>query len=582
MSIIKKVKNFPINPGCYIFKNRSGKIIYVGKAKNLKKRVISYWQKKDRDSKTQKLIKEIASIEYFITDSEVEALLLEARLIRENRPKYNIVLKDSIRYAYLKITNEKFPRLLTVRKTNIKGNFFGPYADGSARARIALMTAKLFKFRTCKRLSKKACLQYHIGNCQAPCVGLISEQDYNKNIKAAKLFLKGDIKKLVRDLQQRMKQASNAQNYEQAQVFRDQLKALDILQQRQKVDLLKKINQDAINFIIATRGVSFSAPSESPRLGGGLRRCSGKALESPAISAGRLQRSSDKNKQRLILQVFHIKKGTILNKEEFKFANGEVDKILPDFIKQYYATNDIPHEIILPQKLKEQNLIKKYLEKLAKPSSCAQGLGKHKVQLTVPQKGVKKKLLEMIKNNLILSLESQNQPLVDLRDKLNLAALPRMIECFDVSNLGSSDIVASVVCFKDGCPDKSSYRKFKIKTTNIQDDFAAIGEVVERRYSRSNGSRTPKKEVRLPLLPDLIVVDGGLGQLHSAQEKLEKLNLPVPVIGLAKREELIYTLSNNQPIKLSKKSAGLKLLQHIRDEAHRFTVSFHRQRRRMI
>lgn len=514
-----KIKNIPHSPGCYIYKNKTGKIIYVGKAKDLKKRVSSYFQKKDNDVKTNSLVKEIFDIEYFATDNEIEALLLEARLIRDNKPKYNIDLKDSIRYAYLKITDEKFPRLISTRRVDGKGKFFGPYADGSARARIALMAIKMFKIRTCKKMPKQACLQYHIGNCLAPCAGLISREDYLKNIKDAELFLKGDVKKLAQNLKSQMKSASDKENYERAKIFHEQIKSLEILEEKQKVDLLKKVNQDVINFII--------------------------------------------HKNRFFLQIFHIKRGTILNKEKFEFKNeGEEEKILTAFVKQYYATKDIPHEIILSAKLHQQNLIKKYLEKL----------GSRKVEILIPQKGVKKELLEMVKNNLILSLKPENQPLFDLENKLNLKSFPQTIECFDISNIGSTNIVGSMVCFKDGKPSKDNYRKFKIKYQKGQNDFAAMAEIVFRRYSHL-------KEKKLDL-PDLIIVDGGLGQLHAAQNELDKLNLKIPIIGLAKKEENVYTLKNSLPIKLDKKSESLKLLQRIRDEAHRFAIIFHRKKRR--
>ncbi|MFH1187337.1 MAG: excinuclease ABC subunit UvrC [bacterium] len=514
-----KIKNIPHTPGCYIYKNKSGKIIYVGKAKDLKKRVSSYFQKKDHDYKTDALVKEISNIEYFATDNEIEALLLEARLIRDNRPKYNIDLKDSIRYAYLKITDEKFPRLITTRRVDNKGKFFGPYADGSARAKVALMAIKMFKIRACKKMPKQACLQYHIGNCLAPCVGTITAENYSRNIKDAELFLRGDIKKLAQNLKRQMKLTSDKENYERAKIFYDQLKSLEILEERQKVDLLKKVNQDVINLIM--------------------------------------------HENSFFLELFHIKRGTILNKEKFEFKNNKEgeEKILTDFVKQYYSTKDIPHEIILPAKLQQQDLIKKYLEKL----------GSRKVELLIPQKGIKKELLEMVKNNLILSLNPENQPLFDLKNKLNLKSFPQTIECFDISNIGSTNIVGSMVCFKDGKPSKDDYRKFKIKNKNTQDDFAAMAEIVFRRYKNL-------KQEKLNL-PDLIIVDGGLGQLHSAQNELKKLKLKIPIIGLAKREENVYTLDNSLSVKLDKKSESLKLLQRIRDEAHRFAVGFHRQKR---
>lgn len=515
MSVLsQKLAKAPHNPGCYLFKDKDGDVVYIGKAKDIKKRVSSYWRKDIQDIKTKSLVKSIRDVSFFVTDNEVEAFLLEASLIKKYQPKYNIELKSGVRYAYIKITNDKFPKLETVRAIKKGDKVFGPYAVGSSRQETIRLANSLFKLRVCKKLPKTACLLYHIKQCSAPCIGKISEADYQKNVSKAEMILKGKTSDLVKKLQQEMRDYSSKLNYELAKIRRDQISALENITQRQKVQLQKRYNQDVINY---------------------------------------------KNvMNKLVVQLFNINKGIISGRKEFKIRIPIAEENITDFIRQYYYINDIPSEIILPEVLEEKSLIEEYLTKLAKV----------KVQITVPQKGDKLKLLDLVKKNIEVGLKLGENNLIELQNKLNLPNLPRVIEAFDVSNLGPTDVVGSMVQFRDGKPDKDNYRRFKIKTFKGQSDFDAMKEIIYRRYYKITKEKTK--------LPDLIMVDGGKPQLTAAITSLRELGLQIPLIALAKKEEEIYTLNNQYPIKLSKKSASLKLLQRIRDEAHRFAINYQR------
>jgi len=513
----EKISKAPKNPGCYLFKDKDGDVIYIGKAKNIKKRVGSYYQKDIQDIKTKALIKSTKDISFFVTDNEVEAFLLEASLIKKHQPKYNIELRSGVRYAYIRITKEKFPRLETVRAIKKGDKVFGPYAIGGARQEAIRLANSLFKLRICKNLPKRACLLYHIKQCSAPCIGNISENEYQKNVLKAEMILKGKTSDLIKNLQKEMKNYSADLNYELAKIRRDQILALENITQRQKVQLQKRYNQDVINY--------------------------------------------KKVMNKLFVQLFNINKGIISGRKEFKIRIPMAEEHIADFIRQYYYTNDIPSEIILPQKLEEQALLEKYLTKLA-------GV---KIKITVPQKGDKLKLLNLVRKNIDVGLKLGQDSLLELQNKLNLPTLPRVIEAFDVSNLGATDVVGSMVQWRDGKPDKNNYRRFKIKTFKGQSDFDAMKEIIYRRYYRITKEKSK--------LPDLIMVDGGKPQLTAAITSLREIGMQVPLIALAKKEEEIYTLNNQYPVKLSKKSASLKLLQQVRDEAHRFAINYQRSLR---
>lgn len=509
----QKIKELPLKPGVYIYKDAAGKIIYVGKAKELRKRVSSYFAKEHAD-KTALLVKDIVNLEFIVTDNEIEALILEARLIRQHRPTYNIDLKDGVRYAHLKITAEPFPRLLTVRKVDKdKAQYFGPYTDGTAREYSARLLRSIFKIRTCgPKLPSKVCLQFYIGNCDAPCINNISQEDYHNNIASAGSVLKGQTKKVIKQLEQDMVHFSERKLYEQARMRRDQIRSLQKFSQQRKIAMYRSYNEDALHYI----------------------------------------QTSDK----IYLQLFKVEKGQISGKQEFTFDLQ--DEVVESFIRQYYATNEIPDLLLVPHELGDHSLIEAYLTKLK---------GKQ-VEIRVPKAGSKKKLLDMVYRNIVYAISQEDQALVDLRDLLNLPGLPHVIECFDISTILGEYTVASMVQFRGGKPDRSQYRRFRIKTVQQQDDFASMAEVVHRRYKRL---LEEKRE-----LPNLIVIDGGRGQLNAAWQALKGLNLHIPIIGLAKKEEEIYRLEDIEPLKLSKKQKSLQVLQRIRDEAHRFAITYHR------
>lgn len=507
LSILQKL---PDNPGCYLFKDKSRKIIYVGKAKNLKKRVKSYFQKTDLDLKTQMMVQYIDSVDFIITDNEVEAFILENNLIKKNQPKYNIDLRDSKRYAYVKLTAEDFPRLLIVRRRTGKGKFFGPFVSASNRDYILWTLKKTFQLRTCKRMPKKACLRHQIDLCEAPCIGNISKEKYNENIKKVELILKGKTNELNKYMKSEMKEASDKLNFEHALEIKNQIIAVEWLLEKQKMERQKIYNEDIINYIVKD--------------------------------------------ERVYLILFIVYKGMLENKTEFEFDYG--DNFFEEFIVQYYSENKVPKELIIPMRI-DESLIE-FLKKKRESS----------LKITIPKKGEKKHLLDLVMKNIELSFFGDMEKLSDIKIKLNLQELPTVIECFDISHLSGTSTVASMVQFRNAKPDKSNYRRFRIRTVSGIDDFTAISEVVRRRYRRLIRDFVE--------MPKLIIIDGGKGQLNSAIKELKKLNLKIPIISIAKKFEEVYLPGFMFPLKLDKKSKALKLIQEIRDEAHRFAISYSR------
>ncbi len=518
----KKTK-LPHKPGCYLYKDKSGQVIYVGKAKDLQKRVASYF-KKDLAAKTQLLVNKIADVEFITTDNEVEALLLEQSLIHKYDPKYNISLRGDIRYAYIKVTDEKFPRLITARKIDKDGHYYGPYTDGTARRLILNTLRNIFKIRNCNRLPKKVCLQYHIDKCSGPCENLISEERYKVNVKNAERLLKGETKAIIRDLIRCMKKTSFQEQYELAKIYRDQIEAIKLIEEKQKIDVPKKYDQDVINWLVLNSKIYF--------------------------------------------QIFNIDKGVITSRHKFDFKYDE--GVIEDFIKHYYSINFIPRELILPEKLNEQNLIQRYLQKIKNKKFGFSILPK--VDLTIPQKGEKLKLLQLVKNNLETNLGLE-PGLAELKDVLSLKKIPKVIEFFDVSTLQGKYNAGAMIQMDNGRLNKSQYRKFKIKWSEAQDDTAMIHEIVLRRYYRL---KKEKKD-----LPDLIVIDGGRGQLNAGLKALKELKLDIAICSLAKREEEIYLSSKSKPLNLDNKLPGMKILIRGRDEVHRFVIKYHRDLRRL-
>jgi len=519
-----KKHKIPHKPGCYLYKDKKGQVIYVGKAKDLFKRVAQYFSKQDLDHKTQRLVNQIADVEFITTNNEVEALLLEQSLIHQYDPKFNIQLKGNIRYAYIKVTDEKFPRLVTARKIDKDGKYFGPYTEGASRRIIMNTLRSIFRLRNCTRMGKKTCLQYHINKCYGPCEDLITEAGYKTNLQNAIRLLKGDTAAILKDLNQRMKKASAEQNFELAKIYRDQIKAIEFLKQKQKVDIPKKYDQDVINWLV--------------------------------------------DNSKVYIQVFNIDKGVITSRHKFTLEYFE--GVIESFIKQYYSINFIPREIILPQKIEEQNLIIRYLRKTKLNKFGFSFLPK--VDITIPQKGDKLKLLQLVKNNLESSLGLE-PGLSGLKDILKLKKIPKVIEFFDVSTLQGKYNAGAMIQMKNGQWNKSNYRKFKIKWKDAQDDTAMIFEIVLRRYYRL------KKENKK--MPNLIVIDGGKGQLNAALAALRQLKLELPTCSLAKREEEIYLPGKTKPLNLDNKLSGMKILIKGRDEVHRFVIKYHRQLRKI-
>lgn len=502
--------NLPNEPGCYLFKDKNENVIYVGKAKNLKKRIKQYSQKNDFDIKTQSMLDYVKSLDFVATDNEVEALILENTLIKKHQPKYNIRLKDAKTHSYILLTEEEYPRVLIARRKNGKGKYFGPFVSASERDYVLQFLKKTFLIRSCKKLPKKPCLRYHINLCDAPCIGLIPKDDYSKKIDNVKLILKGHTDKLLKKLQIDMNFLSQNNNFESALKLRNQINAIEHLNERQNMQREKKFNEDIINFEIKD--------------------------------------------DQVYLMLFNIYKGTLNNKAEFVFTYNY--DFLEEFIVQYYSDAPVPKELIVPKKLTES--IETFLED--KRGS--------KIKIIKPEKGEKRQLLNLVLKNIEINFFTDIDKVETLKTKLNLQENPNVIECFDISHLSGTSTAGSMVQFRNGKPDKSNYRRFKIRSIEGIDDTAAIAEVVRRRYFRLKSEDTE--------LPDLIIIDGGRGQLNFALQELEKLDLKIPIISIAKQFEEIYIPGRMHPLRVSKKDKALQFIQEIRDEAHRFAIKYNR------
>jgi excinuclease ABC subunit C len=543
-----KIRNLPQKPGVYLFKDRAGQILYVGKAKALRNRVRSHFRTDPAtDLKHGIWMAKVFDFESIVTDSEIEALILEANFIKEHKPRYNVNLKDDKSYPYIRVTNESCPRILVTRKVIRDGSrYFGPYTDVGTMRQLLSAIRRIFPVRTCKlqitdesirNKKHKVCLQFHIGRCGGPCEGKIEPADYRRIVDQVVSFIEGKNRSLLDDLTRRMRLLAEKKEYEEAAQLRDQIRSISNFQSRQKI----------VGETEDERDIATVATDGSGACG----------------------------------MVFDIRDGKIINRRHF-YLNGVEGvpeaEILSGFLKQYYLRADfIPAEIDIPVPFEEQDEIEKWLS--SKKGSS--------VRLVVPQRGKKAALMEMSRKNASLLLDElrlQKEKTGDwiapsvlaLQKDLKLPRPPKRIEAFDVSNLFGEDAVASMVVFENGKPLKSGYRKFKIKQVRGIDDFGMMAEVVKRRYSRL--------VVEKQTLPDLILVDGGKGQLSSALEALRTCGVEDrPILGLAKRLEEIYLPDLHDPQTLPKSSPALRLLQQVRDEAHRFAVTFHRSlhRKRM-
>lgn len=534
-SIKNALAVLPEKPGVYLMHDAEGKVIYVGKAVVLKNRVRSYFRNlASHTPKVRAMVAKIAEIETIITSSEVEALILECNLIKKYRPRYNISLKDDKSYPYLKVTmQEDFPRLHMTRRLMRDGaKYYGPYADAGAMYEMMKLLKTMFPLRTCRKMNPdRPCLNYHIKRCLAPCAGYVSKDEYGKMIKSVCMVLDGRTTELERDLKQRMQQAAEEYAFEEAARLRDQLQAVERLNESQKAVTNNGGDMDIIGFAQDMTG-----------------NC---------------------------LQIFFVRKGKLIGRDNFFLQDGgeAPQEVLTAFIKQYYnEATFIPREIVLPQlpQAEEQQLIELWLREKAE----------RKVELLTPQRGVKRELLQLANDNALkllqerlrkgsLSLKNDEQAAEELQQALGLAHSLERMDCFDISHTQGSETVASMVVFRNGSISKKDYRKYKIVSAEGKpDDFKSMQEVVYRRYKDYED------------LPNLVVIDGGKGQLSSALEVIRGLGLAdLPVVGLAKREEEIFIPHQSTSILLDRDSAALHLIQRIRDEAHRFAITFHRKLR---
>ena len=538
--ISEQLKLLPEKPGSYRFLDKTGTIIYVGKAKNLKKRVSSYFHKKHDSAKLRVMVPQIVKIEFIITNTETEALILESHLIKKFKPKYNVLLKDDKKYPYFLITNEEYPRILIVRKHNInmeKGKYFGPYTDSGAMYSTLELLKKLFPLKQCKtpKFKNRPCIYYDIKKCSAPCQKLISSEDYKKLINSVEMFLSGNRLLLVEELKKEMQYYSDRCEFEKAAKYRDAFfNVKKTIEQQRVVYENTNINRDVISITD----------------GGGI--CAVSLLQ---IRDGRL---TDKKDFELTCDEFNVE-------EDLSYA----------FLGEYYSrTNDIPKEVIIPTKNSDLKIIEKWLTEL-KGS---------KVKIVTEITESNEDIIELAKKNsnyfyekIKLSRmkqisEDYNKVGAYICEKLKLSRFPHRVECYDISHIQGTNTVASMVVFINGLPAKSEYRKFKIKTVEVgkPDDFQSMKEVLSRRLARLDETN----------YPDLIIIDGGKGQLSSVMQIVEEMGISdINFVSLAKREEEIFVPHQSKPVIFPKNSEQLYFFQRIRDEAHRFAITFHRKLR---
>lgn len=534
-NIRKALAVLPDKPGVYLMHDKEGKVIYVGKAVVLKNRVRSYFRNlASHTPKVKAMVAKIADIETIVTSSEVEALILECNLIKKYRPRYNIMLKDDKTYPYLKVTvNEEFPRLYVTRRQLRDGaRYYGPYADAGAMHATVKLLRSMFPMRNCRKMNtERPCLNYHIKRCLAPCAGLVSREEYGSMIKAVCMVLDGRTAELERDLKKRMQVAAENYAFEEAARLRDQLQAVERLNEQQKAVTSNNTDMDIIGFAQDMTGIC--------------------------------------------IQIFFVRKGKLLGRDNFFLQDEETSRaeVLTAFVKQYYnEASFVPREIVLPAlpENDEQAIIEQWLSEKAG----------HKAELICPQRGTKKELLQLANDNAVkllqerlrrgqLSLKNDLEAAEELQQALGLAKPLERMDCFDISHTQGSETVASMVVFRNGSISKKDYRRYKIVSAEGKpDDFKSMQEVVYRRYRDYED------------LPSLVVIDGGKGQLSSALEVIRGLGLhDLPVIGLAKREEEIFKEGQSESILLDRDSAALHLIQRIRDEAHRFAITYHRKLR---
>jgi excinuclease ABC subunit C len=552
-SIQQKLDHLPRQTGVYIMRNVKERVIYVGKAVNLASRVRSYFHTSaQEDAKTRRLVAEIDDLEWIITDGEVEALILEANLIKKYRPRFNIRLKDDKRYPYLKVTNEDFPKvLITRRMLRDGGRYFGPYTSTAALRETLDLLRRLFPYRTCDReitgKDSRACLYHDLGLCTAPCIGAIDKERYNATIELLIRFMGGETEEVMADLLVQIQVAATEMQYERAAQLRDRYQSLQHVMERQRIITTAATNQDVV----------------------AIARDDGNAC----------------------VEVYFVRNGKLLGREYFVMEGGHLEAdedIVTAFLQQFYTDAAmVPPEILLPSRIAEAEVLEQWLR--TKRGDV--------VYLSVPHEGPGKELLDlaatnaaetmrMLKAQWEMDQHRSERALSELQEALDLPRPPVRMECYDISTTQGVEVVGSMVVFEHGVAKKSHYRRFKIRTVVGQDDFASMREVLLRRFDRwrriNEGElKGTRGSQAWAMLPDLLIVDGGKGQLSTAVEVLEAFDLldKVPVVGLAKRHEEIFKPNRRLPVRLEPSDPAILLLRRIRDEAHRFAITYHRQQR---
>jgi excinuclease ABC subunit C len=544
-----KLKTLPAKPGVYLFRDAGGDVLYIGKAKSLRPRVRSYFQAAaDTRSTMTQLPGRVADVEVIVTDTEVEALHLEQNLVKRHRPPFNVRLRDDKSFPYIAVTVEdEYPRVMFTRERHRRGVvYFGPYANAKKVRETLDVLNRVFPYRPCEgpkpgRHSGIPCLDYHIERCLAPCVGYVSKEDYRGVIDGVIEFLSGESEPIVRQLESKMRQAAEEERFEEAARYRNRLFSVRHLAERQAADKRAVGTIDVIG--IAIEG------------------------------------------DRATVQIFPLRDGKLIDRYSFHLENvagQDMDTVLEAFALEYYGSApSVPPQIIVPREVGDTSALAEFL-------SERRG---SRVEVRAPERGEKRRLQELATENARLALKSEAaaaeqkrlrrvEALEELREGLNLESLPLRIECYDVSNIQEESPVASMIVFQDGLAKKAHYRKFGIKRAAGQDDFAALAEVVSRRFARMRDVADEEYDESFAATPNLVVVDGGKGQLSAVLAAMQAFDLPrVAVISLAKREEEVFVPDRPDPVRLDRHSPGLQMLQRIRDEAHRFALGFHRQRR---
>ncbi len=534
MTLEGKLASLPDRPGVYLYKNAKAQVIYVGKAASLRSRVRSYFQEsRPHDPKTDALVRHVADLEYIVTDNELEALMLEANLVRKHRPRYNIILRDDKHYPFLKLTtDEEFPRLVVARRVHSDGaTYYGPFYPATAMRETLRLTRQLFPLRTCSikidgRLPRP-CVQYAIHRCNAPCTGWETREGYAKTVRDVQRFLEGRDDDLVQTLTAEMEAAATELKFERAAVLRDQVQSLNKVRERQKIISIEQVDQDVV---------------------------------------GVVRQGND-----ACVELFFVRRGRLVGQEAFFFdrvAGASDGEILSAFVRQFYGTHVVPApEILLSEDAPDAELVTAWLS----------GLAKRRVQLHVPQRGARREFVAMAEQNAALALQShllsrenrQQLVLEELQRALGLPGLPNRIEGYDISSTQGDEQVGSMVVWENGDMKKDDYKRFRIRTVAGANDFASLEEMLRRRFRRGLEQGSP--------LPDLVLIDGGRGQLNVGLTVLQELGLDyVPVVSLAKQREEVYRGESLQPLLLDPTSPALHTLQKIRDEAHRFAITYHK------